>query len=42
MKYFTIFVLGMGEGAILLDLYKAKRELKRLRKYAPVKKINIV
>lgn len=42
MKYFTAFVLGMGEGAILLDLYKAKQELKKSHTYATIKKINVV
>ena len=42
VKYTLFFGLGMLQGAIMLDWYKAKREAKKLRKYAPVKKINVV
>lgn len=41
-KYITIFGLGMVQGMIVLGWYEAKKEAKKYRKYAPVKKINVV
>jgi hypothetical protein len=42
MKYAVIFLIGMGQGMIVLDWFKARSEAKKFRKYAPVKQIKVV